>query len=144
MLRSIVKPINIPDAEERMPMGQGLKRLLQYLRPYRRRMAFTLTIYVICVTLSQLYPYVDRILIDDHIAVKKTEGFLPLLALAAVMHGLVWLGVLARSMLIQRISLSILADLRRQLFDHVVHLSFNFHEREPVGKTMTQIGRAHV
>ncbi|MFN8443373.1 MAG: ABC transporter ATP-binding protein [Caldilineaceae bacterium] len=144
MLRSIVKPINIPDAEERLPMGQGLKRLLQYLRPYRGRMAFTLSIYVVCVTLSQLYPYVDRILIDDHIAVKKTEGFLPLLALAAVMHGLVWLGVLARSMLIQRISLSILADLRRQLFDHVVHLSFNFHEREPVGKTMTRfIGDAN-
>lgn len=62
----------MPDAEERLPVGQGLRRLLQYLRPYRRRMLFTLTIYVICVTLSQLYPFVDRILIDDHIAVKKT------------------------------------------------------------------------
>ena len=60
------------------------------------------------------------------------------------MHAFVWLGVLARSMLIQRISLSILADLRRQLFDHVVKLSFNFHEREPVGKTMTRfIGDAN-
>ena len=125
-------------------MGQGLKRLLQYLRPYRKRMAVTLTIYIICVTLSQLYPFVDRILIDDHIAVNKREGFLPILALAAVMHAFVWLGVLARSMLIQRISLSILADLRRQLFDHVVKLSFNFHEREPVGKTMTRfIGDAN-
>ncbi len=125
-------------------MGQGLKRLLQYLRPYRKRMAVTLTIYIICVTLSQLYPFVDRILIDDHIAVNKREGFLQILALAAVMHAFVWLGVLARSMLIQRISLSILADLRRQLFDHVVKLSFNFHEREPVGKTMTRfIGDAN-
>lgn len=53
MLRSIVKPITIPDAEERLPMGQGLKRLLQYLRPYRKRMAVTLTIYIICVTLEQ-------------------------------------------------------------------------------------------
>ena len=57
-------------------MGQGLKRLLQYLRPYRKRMAVTLTIYIICVTLSQLYPFVDRILIDDHISVNKREGFL--------------------------------------------------------------------
>lgn len=53
---------------------------------------------------------------------RRPEGFLPLLGLAAVMHALVWLGVLARSMLIQRISLWILADLRRQLFDHVVKL----------------------
>ncbi len=144
MLRSIIKPITIPDVEERLPVGQGLKRLLQYLRPYRGRMTFTLTIYVICVTLAQLYPFVDRILIDEHIAVNKPEGFLPLLGLAAVMHSLVWLGVLARSMLIQRISLEILADLRRQLFAHVVKLSFNFHEREPVGKTMTRfIGDAN-
>lgn len=59
----------------------------------------------------------------------KRVLFLPILALAAVMHAFVWLGVLARSTSIQRISLSILADLRRQLFDHVVRLSFNFHER---------------
>ena len=75
-------------------MGQGLKRLLQYLRPYRKRMAVTLTIYIICVTLSQLYPFVDRILIDDHIAVNKREGFLPILALAAVMHAFVWLSLI--------------------------------------------------
>jgi ATP-binding cassette subfamily B protein len=138
MLRSIVRPITIPDAEERPAMAPAIRRLFQYLRPYRRRMALTLAIYMVCVTLSQLYPFVDRKLIDEHIAVKQPDGFLPLLGLAVLMHALTWLGVLARSMLIQRISLAILIDLRRQLFDYVVHLSFDFHEREPVGKTMTR------
>ncbi len=144
MLRSLVKPIVMRDIDTPPPMGTTLRRLFGYLRPYRRRMAITLSIYAICVTISQFYPYIDRILIDEHIAVGKREGFLPLLALAAVAHSLVWVGVLARSLLIQRVSLSILVDLRHQLFEHVVNLSFTFHEREPVGKTMTRfIGDAN-
>jgi len=107
-------------------------------------MTMTLLIYMICVTVTQLYPYIDRKLIDEHIAIKEPNGFLPLLAAAAIAHGLVWAGVLARLMLLNRISLSILIDLRRELIDHVTHLSFRFHENEPVGKTMTRfIGDAN-
>ena len=144
ILRSLVKPITLRDIDAPPPMRQTLTRLFAYLRPYRRRMLFTLSIYVVCVTITQLYPFIDRILIDEHIAVNNPDGFLPLLALAAVAHALNWGGVLARSMLIQRTSLSILVDLRRQLFHHVAGLSFKFHEREPVGKTMTRfIGDAN-
>jgi ATP-binding cassette subfamily B protein len=144
LLRSFVKPVDLTDVESAPPMRQTLARLFTYLRPYRRRMFWTLSIYVVCVTITQLYPFIDRILIDDHIAVGNRDGFLPLLALAGVLHALAWVGVLIRSLLIQRISLGILVDLRRQLFHHVVELSFTFHEREPVGKTMTRfIGDAN-
>jgi len=144
LLRSFVKPVTVTDVDAPPPMRQTLGRLFTYLRPYRRRMLWTLAIYVVCVTITQLYPFIDRILIDDHIAVGRREGFLPLLLLAAVFHALAWGGVLIRSLLIQRISLGILVDLRRQLFHHVVELSFTFHEREPVGKTMTRfIGDAN-
>jgi ATP-binding cassette, subfamily B, multidrug efflux pump len=144
LLRSLVKPVHIADVDAPAPMRQTLARLFTYLHPYRRRMLLTLSIYVVCVTITQLYPYIDRILIDEYIAVKNPDGFLPLLALAAVVHIINWSGVLARSLSIQRISLSILGDLRRQLFHHVAGLSFRFHEKEPVGKTMTRfIGDAN-
>lgn len=144
MLRGLVKPINLTDVDTPPPLGETLGRLFTYLRPYRWRMAATLIIYIFCVTITQLYPYIDRILIDDHIAAKNPDGFLPLLALAAVAHILNWSGVLVRSLLMQRISLSILVDLRHQLFHHVVGLSFKFHDKEPVGKTMTRfIGDAN-
>jgi ATP-binding cassette subfamily B protein len=144
LIRSLVKPIARPEDDPVPPVGQTMGRLFTYLRPYRGRMALTLAIYVVCVTITQIYPYIDRKLIDEHIAVNNREGFLPLLALAAVAHALNWGGVLIRSMAIQRISLRILGDLRRQLFHHVAGLSFRFHEREPVGKTMTRfIGDAN-
>ena len=139
MLSRLVKPIthNVEDAPP-PAQKQTLRRLFGYLRPYRGRMVLTLSLYAVCVTITQLYPFVDRTLIDNHIAVNNPDGFLPLLALAAVAHALVWVGVLIRSLLIQRVSWSILVDLRRQLFEHVVGLSFKFHEKEPVGKTMTR------
>ncbi len=144
LLRGIVKPITITDVDAAPPMRQTLARLFTYLRPYRRRMIVTLSIYVICVTISQLYPFIDRKLIDEHIAINNPDGFYPLLVLATAAHAFNWFGVLIRSLLIQRISLGILVDLRRQLFHHVVELSFTFHEREPVGKTMTRfIGDAN-
>ncbi len=144
LLRGLVKPIVITDIDAPPPMRQTLARLFAYLRPYRRRMLITLSIYGICVTITQLYPFIDRKLIDEHIAVNNPDGFLSLLAIATVAHALSWTGVLIRSLLIQRISLGILVDLRRQLFHHVVELSFTFHEKEPVGKTMTRfIGDAN-
>ena len=113
MLRGLVKPITFKDIDAPPPMWQTLARLFTYLRPYRRRMVATLSIYVVCVVITQLYPFIDRKLIDEHIAVRNTEGFLPLLGLATVLHALAWVGVLIRSLLIQRISLGILVDLRR-------------------------------
>ena len=145
MLSRLVKPIafNTEDAPP-PPQMQTLTRLFGYLRPYRRRMLLTLALYAVCVTITQLYPYIDRKLIDEHIAAHNPNGFLPLLALAAVAHALNWSGVLARSMSIQRISWNILIDLRSELINHVVGLSFRFHEKEPVGKTMTRfIGDAN-
>jgi ATP-binding cassette, subfamily B, multidrug efflux pump len=144
MLRTLVKPITLAESDAPPPMRQTLARLFRYLHPYRQRMFLTLLIYAVCVTLVQLYPYIDRKLIDEHIAIGNREGFLPLLAVAALAHVFTWSGVLIRSLLLQRISMNILADLRRQLFQHVVALSFKFHENEPVGKTMTRfIGDAN-
>ena len=144
MLRGLVKPITFKDIDAPPPMWQTLARLFTYLRPYRRRMVATLSIYVVCVVITQLYPFIDRKLIDEHIAIRNPDGFLPLVGLATVLHAFAWVGVLIRSLLIQRISLGILVDLRRQLFHHVVELSFTFHEKEPVGKTMTRfIGDAN-
>ncbi|MCX6018115.1 MAG: ABC transporter ATP-binding protein [Chloroflexi bacterium] len=145
MLRRLIKPIyRRSDAYEDgsatppPPSKNTMRRLFTYLKPYRRRFAFSLSIYIFCIVISQFYPYIDRILIDDHIAKRNPNGFLPLLIAAAIAHAAVWIGVLVRSITMSRISLNILVDLRRELFHHVARLSFNFHEKEPVGKTMTR------
>jgi ATP-binding cassette subfamily B protein len=122
-----------------MPAMQVLKRLFKYLRPYRRRMFLTIMVYMVCVTIGQLYPFIDRILIDNYIS----QGFIDqtfymIIAAAVVLHIFNYAGFMVRSLSIVRVSQDLLFDLRSQLFYHVEHLSFNFHEAWPVGKTMSR------
>ncbi|MCL4506065.1 MAG: ABC transporter ATP-binding protein/permease [Chloroflexi bacterium] len=122
-----------------MPPREVMLRLFSYLKPYRRRMMLTVAIYMICVTISQFYPYIDRILIDNYITAKVLDqGFFVMVILAVALHILNYSGFMARSLSITTISQDLLFDLRSQLFYHIAHLSFNFHEAWPVGKTMSR------
>ncbi len=122
-----------------LPPRQVIGRLLTYLQPYRRRMFLTICIYVVCVTIAQFYPFIDRILIDKYIAAKFIDqGFYVVVIGAVILHAINMAGFMARSLSITRISQDLLFDLRSQLFHHVERLSFNFHEQWPVGKTMSR------
>ena len=142
MLKAIVKRpanVNIDSDLPQMPAGQVLKRLFKYLRPYRRRMMTTIVVYMVCVTIAQLYPFIDRILLDNYIAQSYIDqSFYVIVAVAVVLHIINYGGFMIRSLSIVGISQDLLFDLRSQLFRHVEHLSFNFHEAWPVGKTMSR------
>ena len=122
-----------------MPTGEVLKRLFTYLHPYRRRMVSTIMVYMMCVTIAQLYPFIDRILLDDYIAKSNIDRtFYMIVGVAVILHIINYAGFMVRSLSIVGISQDLLFDLRSQLFYHVEHLSFNFHEVWPVGKTMSR------
>jgi ATP-binding cassette, subfamily B, multidrug efflux pump len=142
MLKALTKRTEMavkPDEPPPMPVRQTLGRLFAYLRPYRRRMAATVAVYMVCVTVAQFYPFIDRILIDNYIAVRNIDqGFYMFVGVAVILHVINYSGVMIRSLSIVRISQDLLFDLRSQLFHHVEQLSFNFHESWPVGKTMSR------
>ena len=155
MLRSIVKPIQ-PRADigaeaganaepPSAPARETLGRLFTYLRPYRTRFIITICIYLTCITVAQFYPFI-RPYPDRPAHCREKDGWVSarFWLIAVVAHLLNQFGVMIRSLIMSRISLSILTDLRRELMAHVSHLSFKFHETEPVGKTMTRfIGDAN-
>ena len=138
MLKRLSEPLNLDEGDIVPPAAATMRRLFKYLRPYYLRMSATLSVYVLSVIITNLYPYIDRVLIDDHISVNNPDSFVLLVFIAAVFHGLNFFGVLIRSTLIARVSSGIIIDIRHQLFRHVSNLSMDFHEREPVGKTMTR------
>lgn len=142
MLREMTqrtRPATDEDAPPPQPALKTLRRLFRYLGPYKWRMAGTISLYMACVAIAQMYPFIDRALIDDYIAVKRIDGQFYLLALAAViLHAINYAGFAARTLLIVRISQRVLFDIRRQLFHHIARLSFNFFESWPVGKIMAR------
>lgn len=120
------------------PGGQVLRRLFGYLSPYRGRWLIALAIFIGCVFLFNLYPYVDRILIDEYIAKGRRDGFEAMLLIALGVHVLNHVGFGLRNILIGRTNQAILYDLRVELFTHLQRLSFSFFERVPVGSIMTR------
>ena len=103
MLKRLSEPLLLAEGDIVPPAAATMRRLFKYLRPYYSRMSATLSVYVLCVITANFYPYIDRMLIDDHIAVNNPDGFVLLIIIAAVFHGLNYFGVLIRSTLIARV-----------------------------------------
>ena len=118
---------------------QSLRRLFKYLRPYRGRMAGTVGLYMLCVAIAQMYPFIDRVLIDQYIAVKRIDAeFYTVVLVAVILHIINYASFAGRTLSIVRISQRVLFDIRRALFHHIERLSFNFFESWPVGKIMAR------
>jgi ABC-type multidrug transport system fused ATPase/permease subunit len=118
---------------------QVVLRLLAYLRPYRRQMAFALLAMLGVSSLTLLTPYLLKIAIDQYIAVDDRAGlgrialvtmaaFLGLYAFTAMQqYYLSWVG--------QRV----LANLRSALFNHLQRLSLSYHDTHIVGVTVSRV-----
>ncbi|MGQ9903395.1 MAG: ABC transporter ATP-binding protein [Anaerolineae bacterium] len=138
MTQRASRPVD-PDAPPPQPALKTLRRVFRYLGPYKWRMAGTVSLYMACVAIAQIYPFIDRVLIDQHIAVGRIDGeFYLLVAIAVILHLINYAGFAVRTLSIVRISQRVLFDLRRELFRHVERLSFNFFESWPVGKIMAR------
>lgn len=138
MTQRASRPVD-PDAPPPQPALKTLRRLFRYLGPYKWRMAGTVGLYMVCVAIAQIYPFIDRMLIDQHIAAGRIDSeFYLLVAIAVILHLINYAGFAARTLSIVRISQRVLFDLRRELFRHVERLSFNFFESWPVGKIMAR------
>ncbi|MGQ9816057.1 MAG: ABC transporter ATP-binding protein [Candidatus Roseilinea sp.] len=138
MTQRASRPVD-PDAPPPQPALKTLRRVFHYLGPYKWRMAGTVSLYMACVAIAQIYPFIDRVLIDQHIAVGRIDGeFYLLVAIAVILHLINYAGFAVRTLSIVRISQRVLFDLRRELFRHVERLSFDFFESWPVGKIMAR------
>lgn len=116
-----------------------LRRLLPYLRPYRKRLTLALAVTAIFTLLSLLPPLLIRSLVDDIIEPGAWE-YLPLLV------GLIVLApVLAESlrflnmMLIMLASQLLLSDMRKRLFRKLVDLPLSYHADHASGMVVSRL-----
>ncbi len=119
-------------------MLRVLRRLLGWLRPYRRQLIGA----YLCLLLSTLLSLAVPKLLGETIDQGLTRGSLSLLlalALAvvavAVLRGLTSFG---QSYLAERVSQGVAYDLRNALYDKIQHLSFGYHDRAQTGQLMSR------
>ena len=134
--------------------GRLMRRLLGYMKPYRKLVGFSLLFLIVQSSLQVLGPLLTKLAVDRYLAPAPNHVFTfldPLLPAdprtGIPRLGLLYLAVLAGSFvsefgqmyLMQYTGQLAMFDLRRQLMEHLQHLDLSFYDRNPVGRLVTRV-----
>jgi ATP-binding cassette subfamily B protein len=116
-----------------------MRRLLAYLRPYRRQVAIAFGAIVVGTGAALAQPYLIKVAIDDHIAVGRTEGLGGLALLYVVILVSAFSAEYIQTWTLQLTGQRIMFDLRMAIYDHLQRLDLKYFDRNPVGRLMTRV-----
>jgi len=116
-----------------------MRRLLQYLRPYRVQAALALAAIIANSVLQLAQPYLMKVAIDRYIPAGDLAGvnrialwFLAILIAAFLLE-------FTQTWLLQTTGQRIMFDMRLQIYAHLQRLDLRFYDRNPVGRLMTRV-----
>ncbi len=126
-----------------------LKRLLEYLRPYRWRVILALAFVAIVTPLELAPPKLFQIAIDKYLVPGMRHQLVESAAWRGigVASGQVFFGVLVFDFLAQYIQIRIMQrvgqqtmyDMRTAIFRHIQRLPMAYFDRNPVGRLITRV-----
>lgn len=117
-----------------------LKRALVYVARYKKKVALSLTLSAIAVIIGLLSPLIVQNAIDNYMGSTETIPQL-LLSGAAVLVCIVVSVIFSklRSKMMTEVGQDIVYDIRKDLFEHMQRLSFEYYDSRPHGKILTRI-----
>jgi len=141
------QPKNIADADEQDQeevLGKAydarlMKRLIKYLKPYKKWVILSIFLTVGVALLSTIRPYLTKIAIDGYILNGDKTGLLNIILI--LLGTLVFQGLVQYTMtyLTQWIGQKTIFDLRMELFRHIQKFSMSFFDKNPVGRLVTRM-----
>ena len=144
-------------AQEEEVLGKAydsrlMKRLLQYLRPYKWPVGISLIAILIKAVADVLGPYLVAIEIDRYLVpvprstpfdlFLSTNPYVGIAQIAAMYVGLIALGFLLdylQTYFMQWAGQMVMFDLRKQIFRHLQHMHIGFYDKNPVGRLVTRV-----
>ena len=116
-----------------------MRRLLQYVKPYKKYVITAIILNIIVAGLGPLRPVLTKIAFDDEIGNKDYHGLLIIcgLLLASLMMQAVIQYFL--TYYTELMGQKIVYDLRLQIFSHVQKLALRYFDKTPVGRTVTRV-----
>lgn len=115
-----------------------MKRLLTYIKPYKKYVIFAILLNIIVAALGPIRPYLTKVAIDDYIVNANYNG---LMLIAALLFGSLILQAVVQYFLTyftQYLGQRTLFDLRTQIFEHTQKLALKFFDRTPIGRIVTR------
>jgi ATP-binding cassette subfamily B protein len=115
-----------------------MKRLLQYVKPYRKYVIAAILLNVVVAAIGPVRPYLTKIAVDEHIANSNYNGLLiiSILLLASLIIQSVIQYFL--TYYTQYLGQKTIFDLRMQIFRHIQNLALRFFDKTPIGRLVTR------
>jgi ATP-binding cassette subfamily B multidrug efflux pump len=116
-----------------------MRRLLQYLRPYKPQVARALAAIVSASILQLAQPYLMKLAIDRYIAAGDLRG----VDRIAIAYLFILIGSFVleyvQTWTLQMTGQRIMCDMRLQIYRHLQRIDLQFYDRNPVGRLMTRV-----
>ncbi|MBA3268921.1 MAG: ABC transporter ATP-binding protein [Acidobacteria bacterium] len=116
-----------------------MRRLLVYLRPYRRSVLVALAAILAGAALQLVPPWLTLQVIDTYIPARDLDGLMTI--------GALYLATLVGEFLLEYVQTTtlqitgqrIMFDVRMEIYAHLQRLDIRFYDRNPVGRLMTRV-----
>jgi len=115
------------------------RRVLGWLRPYRKKLAICIVLLSAMTAFRMIVPYITQAVVNDVLPNRNMTLLLQLCALLIVMTALRSLMMYKRGMLIEEVSQSVVYDLRTGLYGHMQELSYAFYDTHHIGEIMSRM-----
>ncbi|HWC99782.1 MAG TPA: ABC transporter ATP-binding protein [Candidatus Sulfopaludibacter sp.] len=129
-----------------------MRRLLGYMRPYRKLVGFSLAFLLVQSVFQVMGPLLTKTAIDKYLRPNGAASFFDPLLPASPWEGLSRIGLLylivlagvfvtefAQTYLMQYTGQLAMFDLRKQLMEHLQGLDLAFYDHNPVGRLVTRV-----
>jgi ATP-binding cassette subfamily B multidrug efflux pump len=125
-----------------------MKRLLQYMAPYKWRVILALALVAVVTPLELAPPKLFQLAIDRYLIPASKQA----LALNTAWHGIIYISLGYFAVLVfdfvaqyiqirimQRVGQQTMYDMRTEIFGHMQRLPMSYFDRNPVGRLMTRV-----
>lgn len=131
--------VNIDEIKGKAYDSKLMKRLLGYVKPYKKYVIMAILLNVIVAGLGPLRPYLTKVAIDDSIANKDYNSLLVISLI--LISSLILQAVIQYTLtyFTQLMGQKIIYDLRVKIFSHIQKLSLKFFDKTPIGKIVTRV-----
>lgn len=116
-----------------------MRRLLVYLRPYRKQVALAIAAIIAQSVLQLAPPYLTKVVIDLYIPAGDLSGLAGIAALYLLTLAGSFVLEFIQTWTMQVTGQHIMFDLRMQIYTHLQRLDLRFYDRNPVGRLMTRV-----
>ncbi|PID61125.1 MAG: antibiotic ABC transporter ATP-binding protein [Ignavibacteriae bacterium] len=131
--------INTDDIKGKAYDSLLMKRLLGYVKPYKKYVILAILLNIVVAGLGPLRPYLTKVAVDDAIL---NGDYNLLINISLLLFGsLIIQGVIQYSLtyFTQLMGQKIIYDLRIKVFSHIHKLSLKYFDKTPIGKIVTRI-----